>query len=64
METAHWILRTHLFRPDELICSACGAAADKAYARCPACGREMKKTRNDPSWVDEIEGVSAMLDDR
>ncbi len=63
MKAAHWIRRTHLFRADEFVCSACGASAQKPSASCPTCGAPMKKTKVDPSWVDEAEGLSAILDD-
>lgn len=60
---AHWIRRTHLFRADEFTCSACGACCQKPSASCPVCGALMKKPKYDPSWVDEAEGLSAVLDD-
>ena len=63
MKDAHWIWRTHLLRADEFICSACGASCQKPYQSCPACGVPMKKTKYDASWVDEAEGLSAVLDD-
>ncbi len=63
MKAAHWIRRTHLFRADEFICSACRSASGRPYRVCPACGSRMKKTKYDPSWVDETEALSAMLDD-
>ena len=63
MKQAHWIRRTHLFRADEYICSASGASHQKPSPSCPACGALMKKTKYDPSWVDEAEGLSAILDD-
>lgn len=63
MKPAHWIRHTHLFRADEYICSACGTSCKKPYTSCPACGTPMKKTKYDPSWVDEAEGLSAILDD-
>ena len=63
MKQAHWIRRTHLFRADEYICSVCGASGQKPSPSCPACGATMKKTKYDPSWVDEAEGLSAILDD-
>ena len=63
MSKARWIQKTHLFRADEFVCSKCEASFPKPYAVCPACGAEMKKTKYDPSWVDEAEGVSAILDD-
>ena len=63
MKDAHWIRRTHLFRADEFICSACGASCQKPTASCPVCGATMTKVKYDPSWVDEAEGLSAILDD-
>ncbi len=60
---AHWTRRTHLFRGDEYICSACGSSCQKLSPSCPACGAPMTKTKVDPSWVDEAEGLSAILDD-
>lgn len=62
MKTASWTRRTHLFRPDEYICSACGRSSQKPYTTCPSCRSAMKKTNCDPSWVDEAEGLSALLD--
>ena len=63
MKNAHWIQKTHLFRPDEFVCSACGASVSKPFHVCPACKEQMKKAKYDPSWVDEAEGLSALLDD-
>ena len=63
MKPAYWIQRTHLFRADEYICSSCKGSFDKPYKECPACGAPMKKRKYDPSWVDEAEGLSAILDD-
>lgn len=63
MKQAYWIRRTHLLRADEYICSACAAASGRAQKHCPACGALMRRTKYDPSWVDEAEGLSALLDD-
>ena len=63
MKSAQWIQQTHLFRADEYICSACGTSCAKPYRTCPACGASMKRTKYDPSWVDDAEGLSALLDD-
>ena len=63
MSAAHWIQRTHLFRSNEFICSACRSVSDKPYKSCPACGEPMKKTTYGPSWEEEVEGLSAILDD-
>ena len=63
MKKPYWIQRTHLFRADEYICSACGSVQDKPYRSCPSCGMRMTKAKYDPSWVDEIEGISAITDD-
>ena len=62
LKTAYWIQRTHLFRADEFICSACKASGDKPYKVCPTCGAAMKKAKYTTSWVDEAEGLSALLD--
>ena len=62
-KTAYWIKRTHLFRADEYICSICKASCDKPYIVCPACGVQMKKQKYDPTWVDEAEMLSALVDD-
>lgn len=63
MKFAHWIQKSHLFRADESVCSNCGSSCNKPYSECPTCGKPMKKTKYDPSWVDEAEGLSAILDD-
>ena len=36
---------------------------DRPYEVCPSCGATMNNPRYDPSWVDEAEELSAMLDD-
>ena len=62
--SARWIRRTHLFRRDEYVCSACKAIADEPAAACPACGAVMSgKQKYDPSWVDEMETFDAIFDD-
>lgn len=63
VKTGCWTQHTHLFRADEFICSACQASCDKPYKECPVCGALMKKSKYDPSWVDEAEGLSALVDD-
>ena len=63
MKQARWIQKTHLFRADEYVCSRCGAAADKPYKICPNCLSVMGGSEYDPSWVDEAEELSALLDD-
>ena len=63
MKNAYWIQRTHFLRADEYICSACGASCRKPVRVCPACGAAMKKTKYDPSWVDEAEELSIIMDD-
>ncbi len=63
MKAACWIQKTHLFRADEYICSAFGAVSGKPYKVCPACGSTMKKAKDEASWVDEAEGLSALLDE-
>lgn len=63
MKAAHWVQKTHLFRADEFICSACGSVSGKPYKVCPTCGSTMKNAKYEASWVDEAEGLSALLDD-
>ena len=60
---AKWIRRTHLLRRDEYVCSACGKAQDRPLRQCPACGARMGGIRTGATWVDEAEGLSALLDD-
>lgn len=62
-KTAYWTRRTQLFRADEFVCSACEAVFGKPYRVCPACKAPMKKTKYDPSWADEADDLSALLDD-
>ena len=61
--SARWIRRTHLFRRDEYVCSACKTLADEPVAVCPACGAVMNGERYDPSWVDEMEMFDAIFDE-
>ena len=63
MKAACWIHRSHLLRPDEYICPACKQKCNKAYHECPVCGARMKKGRDDLTWIDEAEELSAILDD-
>ena len=63
MKQARWIRKTHLFRADEYLCSACGKVCARPYRACPHCLTAMGKTQYDPSWADEAEGLSALLDD-
>ena len=63
MNKALWLQKSHLFRTDEFVCSKCAASFPKPYAVCPSCYAEMEKTKYAPSWVDEAEGLSAILDD-
>lgn len=62
-KAAKWIQHTHLFRRDEYECSACGYKADKPYKICPRCQSNMKGSKYDPSWVDEVEMIDAIFDD-
>lgn len=63
MRRPHWIRKTHLFKADEYICSVCGGISGKPFKVCPACDSPMKKTKYEASWVDEIELMSAIIDD-
>ena len=44
-------------------CSGCGAKAERPHRFCPVCGASMNGSRYRASWVDEAEGLSALLDD-
>ncbi|MBO6017641.1 MAG: hypothetical protein J6P42_06355 [Oscillospiraceae bacterium] len=63
MRKPYWTRRTHLFRADEYICSACGRVSAKPWKTCPECGSIMKKVKAEASWVDEMEAASAIVDD-
>ena len=63
MKSEHWIQRTHLFREDDYVCSFCKASCNKPYKVCPVCGMTMKSAKYDPSWVDEAERFSFILDE-
>ena len=63
MKKARWTQKTHLFKADEYICSACGASCGKPAKICLSCGAKMKNGRYEASWVDEAEALSAILDD-
>lgn len=58
---ACWIRKTHLFRADEYVCSACERRFDRPYVQCPGCGRNMSGSKYDPTWVDEAE-ITDLLD--
>ena len=62
-QKAYWTQKTHLFRSDEYICSACGNVTDKAYKQCPSCESYMSKGKYDPSWVDEAEMMDILFND-
>lgn len=63
MRKPYWIRKTHLFRADEFICSRCGAKSPSPCQSCPSCGTAMGRTKYDPTWVDEAETLSAILDE-
>ena len=62
-KSAHWIQRTHIFHKDEYECSACKSRTGKPYKVCPHCGLRMKGSKYDPSWVNEMEMIDAIIDD-
>jgi rubrerythrin len=49
-----WYREKHLFGGDTYRCSVCRAVFRQSPAQCPACGAVMKKTADDPVWVDEM----------
>lgn len=60
---ARWIQKTHLFRADEYVCSACGHTGRQPAPVCPNCNCSMKNGKYDPTWVDEIEMFDAFFGD-
>ena len=62
-QTATWTLRTHLFMKDDYVCSRCGRSVDVPRKECPKCGARMTMGKYDPTWADETERMSALLDD-
>ena len=62
-EVAYWTQKTHLLRADEFICSGCGNVERKAHKICPSCGARMKKSKYDPTWVDEAEILDILIGD-
>ena len=63
MKTAKWIEKTHLFRPDEYVCSACGASFRKPAPACPHCGVKMNGGKYDPHHIDELEAMDMLFGD-
>ena len=63
MKKTKWLQKTHLFRADEYICPVCGAVSDTPRRKCPSCGTVLYRTAGNSTWVDEAEGLSALLDD-
>ncbi len=63
MRKAKWIRRTHLFGQDEYVCSYCRHVSSKAYNCCPFCGCVMGRMKSDSVWIDELESITAILDD-
>ena len=61
--TPYWIRKTHLMRADEFVCSECGVLSPKPYKVCRNCGTRLEKTSYSPSWVDEMEKFSSLMDD-
>lgn len=60
---AKWTEKTHLFSPDEYICSNCGYSCEKAFRECPRCHSEMGGSDYEPSWVDEAEMMDILFGD-
>ena len=62
-KTAKWIRRTQVFKKDEYECAACVFKTDKPKKNCPQCGIQMKGSKYDSSWVDEMVLIDTILDD-
>ena len=63
MRRLHWIEKKHLFDGTEYVCSRCASSFEEPWEECPACGAEMKKIKNDPVYVDEVETLDILLGD-
>lgn len=61
-KTARWIRHSHFFKKDEYECSSCGRRADKPYKTCPFCGAQMKGSKYEPDWIDEMEEFDSMFE--
>ena len=62
MKKTKWLQKTHLLRADEYICPVYGAISDKPRRKYPSCGTALYGTAGDSTWVDEAEGLSAIMD--
>ena len=51
----HWVKKEHLFGDVTYECSVCGSRCSHSEPVCPHCRAEMRKTKRDPVWVDEME---------
>lgn len=51
----HWTKQEHLFGEITYECSECGSCYSKPEVFCPHCHAEMRKTKYDPVWVEEME---------
>ena len=61
-KVSRWIHHTHIFRKDEYECSACHYTANRPLRICPRCGLPVNGSKYDPSWVNEMEMIDAILD--
>ncbi|MBR6941368.1 MAG: hypothetical protein IKH65_11220 [Clostridia bacterium] len=57
------IKKTHMFSPDEYICSKCGYKNEKRFSVCPGCSSVFSKEKYDANWVDELEYFDAFMED-
>ena len=58
-----WIRHTRLFHKDQYECASCGYMTYKPYKKCPYCGRSMKGSKYDASWVDDMEIINSIFGD-
>ena len=55
IKTADWVKEEHLWGEVSYRCLSCNGVFRRPEAFCPNCRAEVRKIKNDPVWVDEME---------
>lgn len=55
IETTDWMKEEHLWGDVTYRCLSCNGVFRRPEAFCPNCRAEVKRIKNDPVWVDEME---------